>query len=277
MNEKNNINELNKRGFIKLYRCLTEKAIWKCSSPEQKVILITLLLMADHESNEWEWQGQKYKTEPGQFITSLKSIAEEAGKGITIQNVRTSLEKFEKYEFLTNESTKTGRLISIVNWTLYQAKKEKVTKELTNDQQSTNKELTTNKNIRTKEYKNINNIYNIYSPVINYLNEKCNTNYKATSSKTKTCIDARVNEGFALEDFKKVIDIKSAEWLNTDMAKYLRPETLFGPKFESYLNQGRSKDIGKFGNNIQFKVPERVKEDSGTKDLNQRIKELGII
>lgn len=77
----------------------------------------------------------------------------------------------------------------------------------------------------------------IYSPVIDYLNLKCNTKYKTSSNKTKSLIDARVNESFTFEDFKKVIDIKAAEWLKTDMEKYLRPETLFGTKFESYLNQ----------------------------------------
>lgn len=78
---------------------------------------------------------------------------------------------------------------------------------------------------------------NIYSPVVEYLNLKTNSKYKSSSSKTRTLIKARVNEGFTLEDFKKVIDIKTKEWLGTDMAKYLRPETLFGPKFEGYLNQ----------------------------------------
>lgn len=96
---------------------------------------------------------------------------------------------------------------------------------------------------------------NIYSPVIEYLNQKCNTSYKSSSNKTKTLIDARVNEGFLLEDFKKVIDIKASEWLNSEMAKYLRPETLFGTKFESYLNQkntGKPKQTNnKFHNFIQ--------------------------
>jgi predicted phage replisome organizer/uncharacterized phage protein (TIGR02220 family) len=94
----------------------------------------------------------------------------------------------------------------------------------------------------------------IYSPVIEYLNSVCKTNYKTSSKKTKSLIDARVNEGFTLEDFKKVIDIKSAEWLNTDMAKYLRPETLFGTKFEGYLNQSgpvKPKPTNKFHNFIQ--------------------------
>jgi uncharacterized phage protein (TIGR02220 family) len=77
----------------------------------------------------------------------------------------------------------------------------------------------------------------VYADAVNYLNDKAGTNYKHTSSKTRTLIDARVKDGFKLKDFQKVIDNKTKEWLKTDMAKYLRPETLFGTKFESYLNQ----------------------------------------
>lgn len=74
--------------------------------------------------------------------------------------------------------------------------------------------------------------------IVDYLNEKVGSNYKAKSSKTQDLIKARANEGFTEEDFKKVIDIKCAEWSNDKtMSKYLRPETLFGTKFESYLNQ----------------------------------------
>ena len=87
---------------------------------------------------------------------------------------------------------------------------------------------------------------NIYSSIISYLNEKAHTKYRPSSNKTKTLIKARINEGYTEEDFKKVIDNKTEEWLNSDMGKYLRPETLFGPKFESYLNQ---KIGGKHGNN----------------------------
>ncbi|MFL1471466.1 conserved phage C-terminal domain-containing protein [Paraclostridium bifermentans] len=76
-----------------------------------------------------------------------------------------------------------------------------------------------------------------YSLVINRLNEVCNKNYKSSTPKTKKLIQARLNENFALEDFYKVIDLKSKEWLGTEMEKYLRPETLFGNKFEGYLNE----------------------------------------
>lgn len=76
-----------------------------------------------------------------------------------------------------------------------------------------------------------------YAEIIDYFNQACGTNYRSGTAKTQTLIRARYNEGFNIEDFKKVIDKKSKEWRGTDMAKYLRPETLFGTKFESYLNQ----------------------------------------
>lgn len=88
---------------------------------------------------------------------------------------------------------------------------------------------------------NNNILNNIYSSVINYLNEKTERTgkekYNPESSKTQRLIKARRNEGYELEDFKIVIDKKCKEWLGTDMEKYLRPETLFGNKFESYLKQ----------------------------------------
>lgn len=73
--------------------------------------------------------------------------------------------------------------------------------------------------------------------VIGYLNRRAGTGYKPTTANTRKLVKARLKEGFTVEDMKLVIDKKCADWLNNrDMAQYLRPETLFGPKFESYLN-----------------------------------------
>lgn len=77
-----------------------------------------------------------------------------------------------------------------------------------------------------------------YVEIVTYLNQSASTNYRHTTKKTKDLIKARWNEGFRIEDFKAVIDRKTAEWLhNEEMSRYIRPETLFGTKFESYLNQ----------------------------------------
>lgn len=88
----------------------------------------------------------------------------------------------------------------------------------------------------TNIQKDINN-KNIYSEAIDYLNQKAGTKYKSSSKNTTKHIKARINDGYTLEDFKTVIDKKCSEWLNTDMEKYLCPDTLFGSKFEKYLNQ----------------------------------------
>lgn len=90
---------------------------------------------------------------------------------------------------------------------------------------------------KDKEIDKDNNKY-----IVDYLNSKAGTNYRSTTPKTQKLINARMSEGFKVDDFKAVIDKKCTDWLKTDMEKYLRPETLFGTKFEGYLNekQGRN-------------------------------------
>ena len=135
-------------GWIKLHRCLLDKPIWSCSSTEQRVILITILMLANRTEKQWEWKGKKFICRAGQFITSSTKLASIAG--VTRQNVRTALKRFRDYEFLTYESTKTGLLITIVNWDKYQSKDTETNQPanqiLTNNQPTANQQLTTNKN-----------------------------------------------------------------------------------------------------------------------------------
>lgn len=132
--------------WLKLNRELFDKPIWLNSTAEQKVVLIAILGMVNHTPTEWEWKGEKYSIEPGQKITSLPKIVEQCGKGITIQNVRTALKRFEKLGFLTDESTEQGRLITIVNWGKYQHEScepnRQTNRQLTDDQQTANRQLT---------------------------------------------------------------------------------------------------------------------------------------
>lgn len=77
-----------------------------------------------------------------------------------------------------------------------------------------------------------------YVEIIKYLNDAANKNYRSSTNKTKSLIKSRWDEGFRLDDFKKVIDVKNREWKNDPkMNKFIRPDTLFGTKFEGYLNQ----------------------------------------
>ncbi|MEC1647723.1 conserved phage C-terminal domain-containing protein [Bacillus halotolerans] len=77
-----------------------------------------------------------------------------------------------------------------------------------------------------------------YKLIIDLLNKVSGKNYRSATQKTRSLIKARWNEGFRFNDFKHVILVKTQEWLNDpEMNKFIRPETLFGTKFENYLNQ----------------------------------------
>lgn len=104
----------------------------------------------------------------------------------------------------------------------------------------------------------------IAKEVINYLNLKIQSDYKHTTKSTQRKIQARLNEGFTLDDFKTVIDNKCVDWLNTDMEMYLRPSTLFGTKFESYLKRPK-RDL----DNLNLKIEEILNYFNNCCELNQ--------
>ena len=146
-------------GWIKLHRKIQESAMYKALNSKQRDVMMQCLLLANHDDNEWEWGAEIFKCKSGQFITSLESLSRKCGSDVKVQSVRTALLKLEKWGFLTNESTKTGRLITICKWATYQhdnieANKD-TNKQLTKSQQRANKELTTNKNVN-----NDNNVKN---------------------------------------------------------------------------------------------------------------------
>ena len=101
--------------------------------------------------------------------------------------------------------------------------------------------------------------------IVSYLNEKTGSKYRPNTDATKKHINARLDEGFTVDDFKTVIDIKTDEWLgDKDMQKFLRPQTLFGTKFESYLNQ---ESLSK-----KEKVEESAADDEEYKAFMERFK-----
>lgn len=137
-------------GWIKLHRCLLDKAVWQLSDA-QRVVFITVLLMANHEGKQWIWKGTQFNAAPGQFVTSLPKLSKTAS--VSVQSVRTALENLKKLDFLTYQSTDTGRLITVNNWELYQRDEKKSTDKSTGKQQTANRLSTSNNND-----KNINNI-----------------------------------------------------------------------------------------------------------------------
>lgn len=107
------------------------------------------------------------------------------------------------------------------------------------NQPQLNTKQTNTKKINTKVYIDIVEI----EEIVNYLNEKTGKHFRHNTDKTKKLIKARIREGFTVDDFKRVIDTKTKQWgKDKKMKIYLRPETLFGNKFESYLNEEPPKE-----------------------------------
>ena len=181
----------------------------------------------------------------GQLVASSDKVL-----GLTTQKVRTILKNLEKkgyIEFLTSGSKgKESTLKITIKQQLFNNNVTNISEQL--QQVEGGKQQQSNNNVTTlskkKEKDN-----NIYSLVIDYLNKKASTNYRASTKNTQSFINARVKEGYTVEDFKKVIDSKSREWLGTDFEKYLRPATLFGTKFENYLNEANKKGPTAIGPN----------------------------
>ena len=213
---------------------------------------ITLQAFTLEEYEIWKQLNKhcNYETNISGYTVNQLVVNSDKRLNLTTQKVRTILKKFEKegyIEFLTSGSKgKESTLKITIKQQLFNNNATNKTEQL--QQIEDDKQQQSNNNVTTlskkKEKDN-----NIYSLVIDYLNKKANTNYRPTTKNTQSFINARVKEGYTVEDFKKVIDSKSKEWLNTDFEKYLRPATLFGTKFENYLNEANKKGPTAIGPN----------------------------
>jgi uncharacterized phage protein (TIGR02220 family) len=100
----------------------------------------------------------------------------------------------------------------------------------------------------------------IESNILTHLNAVCSSSYRP-SKKTIGLIKARLKEGFTFDEFKRVIDFKNSQWQGSEMANYLRPETLFGNKFEGYL-QASNQITGPMSEAEVLKLAEQLYADA---------------
>ena len=219
------------KGYIKLHRALLNNPIVK--KPEYAWLWTTLLLKATHKEVSFIWNEEIVLLKPGQFITGRKQLSAETG--ISQSKVYRILKYLKNEQQIEQQTTNKYTTITILNWKKYQDNGQHVEQPVNNKRTTTEQPVNTYKNV--KNDKNVKN-KEIYIDIISYLNEKASKNFKPNTSATMKHIKARLLEGYKIDDFKKVIDIKVAKW-KTDpkMSEYLRPETLFGNKFDGYLNE----------------------------------------
>ena len=215
-------------GYIKLYRSIQDHWLFKEKRKFSKLeAWIDLLMMANHKDSKVVIGNEVIEVKRGQRITSIRQLCERWGWSNT--KVKQYLNLLEKEGMAITESDTKKTLITIVNYDLYQGTGDAKTTE--------NKHENDTKQTQKHTQKHTNNNIPIVE-IVDYLNQKAGKNFKPSTKKTQTLIKARWNEGFRLEDFQKVIDVKASQWKgDAKMDRYLRPETLFSPKFESYLNE----------------------------------------
>ena len=146
-------------------------------------------------------------------------------------------------EIIYKDGTKEilNRYLKIVKGGYLKNFKEGTQKNLKENNTSINNTSNNKKEIYKESWDCDSYVKQLTDGVISYLNEKSERNFKPNNSKTQSLVRARLKEGFSEIDFLQVIEKKCQDWLNTDMEKYLRPETLFGNKFENYVNERRRK------------------------------------
>lgn len=249
-------------GWIKLHRSITEHRHYR-----QKRVFsdyeawLDLLIMANHATRDVDVEGTPVTVIRGSTMTSVRRLCDRWRWSNT--KVQNYLYDCVAHGEIVLETRKRLTMIYIVNYEKYQSESS-VVEENRATTKTTTKTTTENddffsvntrdsdesdddqkRRLKRQQKRRNNNdikediykdILSVVTDVVSFLNETCNTRYTVKSEKTRRFILSRLNDGFTLDDFKRVIVSKQKDWGDDDkMSQYLRPETLFGTKFEGYL------------------------------------------
>jgi len=192
----------------------------------------------------------------GQYLRSYRNLCDDLEylenhslKKYSLSHIKKMVDELVLEKRLSVKSTELGTLFTVLNYEQYQGF-ERFKKDNTEQRKNgarTERERSENNNKNVNNVKNDkNNINTDIVEIVAYLNQKAGTRYQPSSEKTRSLINARFNDNFTKRDFEIVIDKKCTAWLrDSKMVKFLRPETLFGTKFEGYLNEKQTVSIPK--------------------------------
>ncbi len=182
------------QGWIKLHRKIMEWEWWDDFNVLR--LWIYILLMANHTARSWHG----ITVPAGTFITSLDKLA--AGTKLTVNEVRTALDKLKACANITCRVTNKYQAVSVVNWAAYQSDAEKITGGDSDAPQADGKPLTA-----TKNDKNDKNSIN-YQKIVNMYNETCVSFPRCLklSDRRRAAIKARIKSGYGEADFKALFE-----------------------------------------------------------------------
>ena len=194
-------------GFVKIYRSMLK---WEWYDDiNTKVLFLHLLLTVNIEDNKWH--GIEVKR--GSRLASYEVLAKETK--LSVKQVRTAIKHLEMTGEVARSSYPKFTVFSINNYDKFQTGAGiEASKGQSEGKQGASKGQQYKKDKKVKEDKESKN--NIYTEVVDYLNQKAGTSFKVQSRDTQKHINARLSEGYTVNDFKAVIDKKCNEWLNDE-------------------------------------------------------------
>lgn len=251
-------------GWIKVHRSILDNPIWSDRPFSKGQAWIDIILLANHKGKDVLVGNRMQHISRGSFLTSELKLMDRWGW--SKKKVRGFLELLVSVNMIEKNGNRQGTVINVVNYGKYQDFGTE--NEPIRDHEGTERRPRRIHNQERKNDKNDKNgIDNMssgtsaerdpeypYKEIVDYLNQKAGTSYRSTSKDTRKHIQARVNEGYTVEDLKAVIDKKIQEWGGEpkpgekDMRPYIRPSTLFGTKFENYLQAPSAKQTRSVNN-----------------------------
>ena len=220
-------------GWITLHRKIKDHWLWEDKPFSKGQAWVDILLECNHAEIKTMFEGQLIVTKRGQSSNAKKTWA--VRWGWSKSATRHFLNVLEKDGMINTQNARVTTLLTVLNYDGYQLAQtsERPQKDLAPTSEGLQKDPNNKSN-------NLNNAKNVKA-IVALLNTATDRNFKDSSKSTTSKITARLNDGFTLEDFKAVIDYKAKQWKDDPkMADYLRPETLFGNKFEGYLQSSKN-------------------------------------
>lgn len=200
--------------------------------PDTLQLFLYLLLKATHKDTRY----MGYEIKRGQCVFGIRKAALDTK--VSPRSIRTSITRLKTTHEVTLQTTHLFSIVTVCNYEIYQSQENEndTPNDTQNDIVTTHDRHTTDTIQECKNEKNKDIV-----EIVSFLNTTCGTSFRDQSAATRKHISARLSEKFSIQDIKAVITHKHSEWrADPKMKKYLRPETLFGTKFEGYLQEAKT-------------------------------------
>ena len=220
--------------YVKLFRKFKQWEWYK----DGNTVRLFIHLMLDVNFKPSRYMGHDIPA--GSVVTGYAALASQLG--MSVKNVRTAMDHLKSTGEITTKAASKFSIVSLTNWRSYQSLESSSGKQVAGRRQASGKQVAASKEGNKERRKEIRVMA---LAVIDSLNLTTGKSFKCGEANLRPII-ARANEGHTIADFEKVIASKHAEWSSDEsMRAYMRPETLFGPKFDGYLQAATMQPTGR--------------------------------